>query len=174
MYALIRVGVRAPEGFAAAFPSPLRLYPFQVWLDFVAIPVAAILVAFCFYPRFANWLTSAPTTSQYIKRVLRALGLMLLCGWGFSAIMWGVIGFQSPFPGTLAPEQFVAFYEGTSGWMFGAILVHALVTLIAAPLVVAMFLIFAASFLSFGWASVVNRCDDRDSRLPVCPVPCGC
>ena len=151
MYSLMRSGLDARGGFAAAFPSPLRLYPFQIWLEFAAILVATIVMAFTVYPRFAGWLTSAPTIFQYLKRVTGSFVIMILCGWGFGLVMFLIVGFDSPLPKDIPHGQLVAFYEAHWGGMPGAILVHALVTLLVSPLLVAEFLITAVWFLSFGW-----------------------
>ena len=132
-----------------------RLYPFQVWVDALAILISSWLFGWRVYPRIAFWIASSSTLGQYFKRALGSYG----CCW---LLTFFVLIMQSPiFFVMFAHSNFAnpeAEARGIEIALHGRVVVtviHAITALISAPVLAGLLMLQTVVFCSVYWLILV-------------------
>lgn len=139
-----------------------RIYPFQVWVDVVALLVSALFVSWKIHPRISRWLGTSASVRRYFLRALAAWGgsacavfvllssqlllQLLVMGEGDVSFSLGISGMEAP---PTAAE--VAAYEDGFGGTTGVTVVHAVSALVMAPFLAESTALGATLLFSFGW-----------------------
>lgn len=151
------LGSTMPGGMSRTFASPFRVYPFQIWIDLTFFPVAAVLVAYKWYPKVVASLTTVDSTWAYVKRLLAFFGKFMVSTYAFLALIWLLLfllfgQFPDRYPGQ-APEdkELLHRFEAAYGGKAGAVLIPTILSAIASFPVVAMFHAFLVLLLSVLW-----------------------
>lgn len=132
-----------------------RLYPFQVWIDVVALVASAFLLSWKIHPKISGWIGSARTLWRYFGRSGIALFGCVLTAFGYLLLLYPIIGFGSPAFTLDDPDQIVAAYESMLGGKPGVVAVHGFSAAIAAPIFAEWLMVQTILFLSFYWLLLV-------------------
>jgi len=147
---LFRVFLSIPINAYLELGHP-RIYRFQVLIDIFSLCVSMFLVAKYIHPRASAHISDASSVIRSLGRTAKLLGLCILVAFVLLIAQYPVIGFDSPFFTLDDPQQIKLAYENMFGGQLVVVLIHAVSSLVTAPVLVEWIILQSILFLSVYW-----------------------